>query len=260
MLSLTLRKYGYRFKPKWNLSTLSANCFSTGHDRVHTLEDKKSHIKFEFEHKLHKEMQKDEKGFHDYCKSIGIPSKDSSSLALFLHRTYNSLPEGNLTSDQIKLYILNSLNSFKSLPDNRWNTFRVSELKSILVDREKELANLHVTKQKLDKRALRIANSALYLGGSVLVGQFCFIVGGTYIFFCWDVMEPMAYLMLTSNLTIAFFYYWMRELDLGFESLQGRFKNAFVSRIYKRNKFDFAKFQQLEQDVMDLRELINKSV
>ena len=137
MLSLTLRRHGLKSKPISQLIKPSIWTFSSVHRVPHTFEEKKAYIKEELAHRAVKEMEKNEKGFHDYCKSIGIPSKESRNLAIFLNRTYNSLPRGNLTSDQIKQYILYSLESFKSMPNNRWGTNRVSELKRILTEKEK---------------------------------------------------------------------------------------------------------------------------
>lgn len=204
-----------------------------------------------------------EAGFNAYCKSIGIPNKDSDVLSSFLHRMYESLPDqtgtGNPISNQnIKSNIFNSLSSFGKFPDNQWGTSRISSLKNILAKKEKELITLNTQKLALDKKAYSRANLMLYLGGTTLIGQFAFIVSGTYLFYCWDVMEPMAYLMLTSNLTAGFTYYWWNHDELEFEPLQGRFKSRIANKIYKRSGFDYIGFKELESEVKALRELINR--
>lgn len=119
------------------------------------------------------ECEPTEEQFHTYCRSIGISNTHSEVLSEFLYKTYECIPEG---SGQQKLGIYSILSSFMNLPDNQWGTTRVSELKGILDTKEKELNDLHNEKMALDKRALRRANLMLYLGGTVLIGQFAFIV------------------------------------------------------------------------------------
>lgn len=206
-----------------------------------------------------------EETFYVYCKSIGIPNKDSEVLGSFLYKMYESLPDhadqGHLISTQsIKNSMFNALSGFRSITNNEWGTSRTSILKNILSTKEKELEKLSEMKEKLDKKALRRANLMLYMGGSVLLAQFSFIVGGTYFLYCWDVMEPMAYLMLTSNLTLGFGYYWWTNDELDFQPLQGKFKSRIALAIYRNHKFDYPMFKQLESEVLALRELINKSV
>lgn len=201
-----------------------------------------------------------EEAFHLYCKSIGIPNKDSETLASFLDKTYKAIPSQIVSTEDLKTSMFNALASFRSFPKNRWGTTRTAELKKILEQKEKDLVAMHQQKERLDKSALRRANAILYLGGTILIGQFSFIMGGTYLYFCWDVMEPMAYLMLTSNLAAAFTYFWWSHSELEFQPLQGRFKNAIARGIYRRNNFDYYKFKQLQTDVIELRDIINTSV
>jgi len=205
-------------------------------------------------------FEPNEESFYMYCKSIGIPNKNSEILAAFLDKTYNGIPSLKSKTEDIKSNIFNSLAAFRSLPENKWNTSKASELKKILDKKEKELVTQNFIKEGLDKKALRRANSILYLGGSVLMGQFWFIMSGTYFYFCWDVMEPMAYLMLTSNLTVGFGYYWWTRSEFDFEPLQGKFKSRIARKIYIKNKFDIEEFQELKGDVVELRALINNSV
>lgn len=205
-------------------------------------------------------FEPNEESFHLYCKSIGIPNKSSDILSSFLDKAYTSISRERVTTDEIKASIFNALGVFRSLSTNRWGTTKVPELKRILNQREKELIAMHDRKLQLDKAALRRANLILYLGGTIMISQFSFIMGGTYLFFCWDVMEPMAYLMLTSNLATAFGYYWWSHTELDFEPLQGRFKSKIAKGIYRRNKFDYYKFKQLQDEVIELRDLINHSV
>jgi len=201
----------------------------------------------------------DEQSFFKYGQSIGIPVKNSEVLASFIDEVYNSISKQSTSKKDIENHIFNSLNSFRSFSQNKWGTNRISELKSILDKKEKELISLHKEKVKLDKRALRRANMILYSGGIVLFSQFSFIMGGTYLYFCWDVMEPMAYLMMTSNLTVAFGYYWWNSSELDYQPLQGKFKSSIARRIYRKSRFNYFKFVDLKEEVIQLRKMISSS-
>ena len=205
-------------------------------------------------------FEPNEEGFYMYCKSIGIPNKDSEILAAFLDKTYAGIPSKVSSTEDIKSNIFNALGAFRSIPENKWKTNKIPELKKILDKKEKELFCQNSIKKRLDKKALRRANAYLYLGGTILIGQFGFIMSGTYFYFCWDVMEPLAYLMLTSNLTIGFAYYWWTRIEMDFEPLQGKFKSTIARKIYIKNQFDIEEFQELKGDVIELRALINNSV
>jgi hypothetical protein len=171
------------------------------------------------DHKLNLSSDKlfkpNEEAFFNYARSIGIPKQNSEILASFLNETYENISKDTSSTQELKSSIYNALASLRSIPHNKWGTNRVSKLKAILEEKEKELIEMHNTKTKLDKKALRRANIILYMGGTIMISQFSFIVGGTYLYFCWDVMEPMAYLMLTSNLALAFAYYWQTHSELG---------------------------------------------
>lgn len=62
-------------------------------------------------------------------------------------------------------------------------------------------------KERLDKKALRRANTMLFFGGSVMVSQFTFIAWGSFIEYSWDIMEPFSYMILLGNFTASFYYY-----------------------------------------------------
>lgn len=93
----------------------------------------------------------------------------------------------------------------------------------------------------------------MYCGLSVLVAEFAFITMGTFYFFCWDIMEPVAYLMGTGNTLAAFALFILRNLELSAGSLQEALKSRFARRLYRRKKFDMEQFEALEQEISSLR-------
>lgn len=69
-------------------------------------------------------------------------------------------------------------------------------------------------KMKLDKKANFRSKALIALGSTVFLSQFAFIMGGTYVFYSWDVMEPIAYCMLLSNFTCRFLFYTINKKDM----------------------------------------------
>ena len=71
----------------------------------------------------------------------------------------------------------------------------------------------------IDKKALFWVNSLLGLGALFFIGEFSFITTGTFFLYSWDVMEPMAYLMMLGNMTFAFAYFGLKGKELDQSSL-----------------------------------------
>ena len=72
-------------------------------------------------------------------------------------------------------------------------------------------------KLKLDRKANFRAKALIALGSTFFVAEFAFIMSGTFVYFSWDIMEPIAYTMLLGNFTVSFFYYALlkKEMQLG---------------------------------------------
>ena len=199
------------------------------------------------------------------CKAVGIPNKDSEVLSSFLYKLCESIPEHSdkdykIDNQEIKTSLFRTLGLFRACSNDIYSS-KVQILKKILAEKEHKLEKLNEQKARLDRKASRRSALLVYLGATTLVGQFCFIVGGTYFYFCWDVMEPMAYLMLTANLSFEYFYMWWKQGMREYEPLSGGFKSDIANKIYLKNGFDYAKYKDLiEQEIVEIKELINKSV
>jgi hypothetical protein len=100
----------------------------------------------------------------------------------------------------------------------------------------------------------------LGLGAGVMIGEFFFITVGTYFYYCWDVMEPIAYLMLMGNLTVAFGYFGLKGRELDQDTLQRSWFTTVAKKLYRAMGFDYDGYLQIQKDVQDLRILIKDSV
>ncbi len=63
-------------------------------------------------------------------------------------------------------------------------------------------------------------------------------MAGTFVYLSWDVMEPLSYLMLFSNFTVAFAFYTMVKKDLELQSVKEILKSKFANRLYRKRGFN----------------------
>ncbi len=123
----------------------------------------------------------------------------------------------------------------------------------MLLEKQERLALLTRTKNILDKKAERRANALVYCGLSVLVAEFAFITTGTFYFFCWDIMEPVAYLMSVVNTLAAFAAYVLKNQELTAQSLHSALAGIFSRRLYRRRKFQIEEYSSLKDEIAGLR-------
>ena len=104
------------------------------------------------------------------------------------------------------------------------------------------------------KKAYRL----LVLGYSVLLGQFTFITGGTFIYFSWGIMEPIAYTMLLGNFVASFFFFNWNRKNLEAESLQQMWAERFSKRKYVLEGVHLTELEKLEREIKELRSILYK--
>ncbi len=102
-------------------------------------------------------------------------------------------------------------------------------------------------------------NCGLACGASIMVAQFLFVTCGTYFYYSWDVMEPLTYLMMLTNCTVAFGYYGFKHRELDQATLQRFwFLNA-AKKMYGKVGFDLDAYEQLKEDVLDLKKILQSN-
>ena len=93
-----------------------------------------------------------------------------------------------------------------------------------------------------------------------MLGQFAFIMSGTFIYFSWDVMEPISYMMLLTNFTFGFFFYNIIKRDLELSTIRDILNARFANRLYRKRGLDIEKINQLTTEIIELREILNNSI
>lgn len=85
-------------------------------------------------------------------------------------------------------------------------------------------------------------------------------MSGTFVYYSWDVMEPISYMMLLGNFTIGFLFYVICKRDMGLTNLRDMLGSRFARSLYRKRKLDIERLQNLEKEINDLRQILNKSL
>ncbi len=85
-------------------------------------------------------------------------------------------------------------------------------------------------------------------------------MGGTFVYFSWDIMEPISYLMLLGNFVIGFFFYTALKRNMELTALREMLSMRFANRMYRRQGLDIKKLETMQKEILELRSLMNKSI
>jgi hypothetical protein len=122
------------------------------------------------------------------------------------------------------------------------------------------LIALNEVRSVCDKKARFRSRFLLSLGSSIFFYQLYFIMSGTFVHASWDVMEPISYVMMLGNFTVGMLFYALfhKELELG--SLHDIFSHWLAKGIYRRKGLNMDKVEELEREITELKEILNKSI
>ena len=79
------------------------------------------------------------------------------------------------------------------------------------------------------------------MGSSVLITELAIIVAGTFEYYCWDIMEPVSYLMMYGNFLAGFSFYLVNKVDLDVGSIKEVLTGYFKRRGARRQGIDLEK-------------------
>jgi Mitochondrial calcium uniporter len=119
---------------------------------------------------------------------------------------------------------------------------------------------MNQVRKGLDRKADFRAKTLLTLGSTFFMAQFGFIMSGTFVYYSWDVMEPIAYCMMLGNFTAGLFFYAKNKEEMQLTTLRTMLATKFARRIYRKRGFDIEKLERLEEEIRELRQMLNNSV
>ena len=79
-------------------------------------------------------------------------------------------------------------------------------------------------------------------------------------FYSWDIMEPISYLMMFTNFTVGASFYAVNKEEMQLQTLRTMFKKRIAKRMYRKRGIDVNRAEQLEAEILELKSLMNKSV
>ena len=97
----------------------------------------------------------------------------------------------------------------------------------------------------LDRKADFRSKALLTMGSTIFLGQFAFIMGGTFVFYSWDIMEPISYIMMFTNFTVGASFYAVNKQEMQLQTLRTMLRNRIAKRMYKKRGVDVDRAEQL---------------
>ncbi len=148
---------------------------------------------------------------------------------------------------------------FRSIGTDK-SIMKVSDLERLMENKQTQLIELNKVKKEVEKKADFRSQALLLMGSSVLIAQFAFITSGTFVHFSWDIMEPIAYIMLFTNFTMGFLFYTLLKKDFELGTIREILNKKFADRMYRKRGFDIESVEKLEAEIVELSHIINRNI
>ena len=119
---------------------------------------------------------------------------------------------------------------------------------------DEEIEKLKPIHDKIMRKSKRYATRMLTLGLFGLCGQWSFVGAGTFYYWCWDVMEPIAYIMSLGNIAIGtgFYCYANQEFEIG--SIHDSLVERKKKRLYMKAGLDGNRMEFLQKSYAEIRD------
>ena len=121
----------------------------------------------------------------------------------------------------------------------------MGDISKALEEKQSELIQLTKKYTALYKKADFRSKSLLTLGSTIFISQFAFIMSGTFVYYSWDVMEPISYVMMLGNFTAGMLFYANYKDEMQLTTVRKMLADRFAKRIFRRNGFDEEKMIEL---------------
>lgn len=126
------------------------------------------------------------------------------------------------------------------------------ELKAL----QSTFAQLNKTKVDLDKQAYRYATWMLRLGFAGICAQFFILSEMVWVYFNWDIMEPITYFVFLTTLIIGYTFFLLTKADYTYPELARRVANRRLRDLYLRSNFNWSKWNNYKTRIESLQKEI----
>ena len=116
-----------------------------------------------------------------------------------------------------------------------------------------EYAKMTEEYNKMKKIGEKYAWRVLWGGFTILTLEWAYIGIGTYCYFCWDIMEPQAYVINFGNSLFIYAAFALRRQEISKGSMFQKLTQLKISRLSKDKQFDLEKYEQLSNKIKELK-------
>ena len=85
-------------------------------------------------------------------------------------------------------------------------------------------------------------------------------MSGTFVFYSWDIMEPISYMMLFSNFSVGVMYYAFFRKELALGTVRQSLASRFAKGLYRRKGLDINRVHILEKEILEYRAIVNQTL
>jgi hypothetical protein len=142
---------------------------------------------------------------------------------------------------------------------NRSTSDSLQTLKKRVVELSNEIQKQEAQVQTMRESAERKSKAVLFLGGSVAFAQLGTIFMGTFHYLCWDIMEPICYLMTFGNFTCGYFFYLWQKQDLELSNLHDILTYRMTKKAAMRKGINLDDLEEKKQELATLNAKLAKA-
>ncbi|CAD8110114.1 unnamed protein product [Paramecium sonneborni] len=128
--------------------------------------------------------------------------------------------------------------------------FELKKAKELLEEKRKELMDA----------AIRFAKIQMFGGFLVLCGHFCFMGAGIYVYYNWDVMEPIGYFLNTGGMIYLSYQYFKLNDEWSHSKFSNYLINKNFVRLSRSNNFDIEKLDQINKQIQEIQDRIKTNI
>lgn len=199
--------------------------------------------------------------FVSWAAEYGLSEADASNFSRALH--YAGFILHFADNAELAGYVfLKPSNVFQTVTDSlSLQYLRQSDLavRDELKELETKFSSLDKTKHSLDAQAERYATWILRLGFVGICAQFFILSEMVWVYFNWDIMEPVTYFVFLSTLIIGYTFFLMSKIDYTYPALARRVANRRLRELYLKSNFNWAKWNAYHQRIAELKKQIGLS-
>jgi hypothetical protein len=199
--------------------------------------------------------------FVAWCAEYGLGETEASNFSRALHYAGFILhfADNSELSGYIFLKPDNVLSTVTKSLDLQYlrssDLAKSEELKSL----QANFVALDTSKTSMEHQAERYATWMLRAGFVAICAQFFILSEMVWVYFNWDIMEPVTYFVFLSTLIIGYTFFLFSKQDYTYPALARRIANRRLRELFLRSNFNWAKWNNYKTRIEQLKSQIGVS-